>query len=152
MSLAPHDIRDRLAAHLAGALPEWHESPYPLELMPYDARSDQHRSFALALPSTVPVRGDRQSGRGGVAAGTQAATVVQVGWSWWVRSTDAVADYSEALAAELVLLSALGKTMKDPSLSFALLRLSRRVVNGDGGALFLGVVELEVYHRLPLVV
>lgn len=150
MSLPIADIRDRLAAQLQAVLVDWHESQYPLELMPYDARPTQHRAWAIAVPTTVAVRGDRQSERGGVARGTQALSTVKVGWTWWLQPDGAAAALAEAYTAEAELVAALVAVVPGPHLRLLVQGMARRVQNGEGGALFLGTVTCEVLHRLPL--
>jgi len=146
------DLRDRIAVHLAGVLTPggWRESSYPLELMPLDPRADQHRAWAVAIPTTLPDRQDRQRGRGAVARYAEATSTVQVGWSWWLRPDAVALDYAEALGAEAVLVAHALTVQSDPALTPILGSMRRRVLDGDGGALLLGVVEFEVHHLVPL--
>lgn len=157
MALAIQDLRDRIAQQLAVLSPDWGESGYPLELLPFDARPEQHMVWAVSLPTTQAVRQDRQSSRGGaVERGTQALTTVRIGWTWWLRDNGAVEDLSDAYGAEADLVAALVAVDGDPGLRLLVQAFERRVVpapaagGGLAGALFIGTITCEVLHRLAL--
>jgi hypothetical protein len=75
---------------------------------------------------------------------------VSVAWAYRVRDDGAAMDVPSAYDAEAELLAALLGVEPDPDLSVQFARATRRTTAGEVGMLLLGVLELTVYHRLPL--
>lgn len=146
MALTVRQLAERLASHLQGALPGWHHSVYPVELMPYDTRPTQHQAWAVAVTATVPAALDRQRR----SEGAHVVSSVSVAWAYRVRDDGAAMDVPSAYDAEAELLAALLGVEPDPDLSVQFARATRRTTAGEVGMLLLGVLELTVYHRLPL--
>lgn len=147
MALTVRQLSERLAAHLAVQLPDWRQSIYPVELMPYDTRPTQHLCWAIGLGVSTVAALDRRR----VTVGTHTTTGVTVAWAYRLRDDGVVADVDAAYDAEAALVAALLTIDQDPDLGLQLDRLSRRVVGGDSGhIILLGSVELTCHHRLPL--
>ena len=149
--LTVRSVRDRISAQISGALgPDgWSESGFPPDLFPYDSRALAHLAFVVGVPSTTPAQLDRQSARGGTTKATLATTLVTVRWAHRLRADGVPQDYGDALDAEARLIACVLEVDTDPHLSVRLLRVPTRSTPADGTA-FVGTVEFEVLHRLPL--
>ena len=152
MSLGVASLRSRIADGLLTALAAagWSQSRYPADLLGADPRSLAHLSYAVGVTTSAPMPLDRQSARG-ITRGTHALTRVVVRWSHRLRGDAALADYDAALREEQRLIAACLAVDADPELAVRWGGVPSRTVAGDGTYL-LGVVDLEVYHRFPLVV
>jgi hypothetical protein len=152
MSLSVANVRSRIAAGLLTDLQPsgWSQSRYPADLFGSDTRSLAHLSYAVGVTSTAPMPLERQSARG-LERGTHALTRVVVRWSHVLRADAALDSYDAALREEQRLIAACLAVDADPELAVRWGGVPSRTVAGDGTYL-LGVVDLEVYHRFPLVV
>lgn len=146
MALTVRHLSERLAEHLRLQLPDWRQSVYPVELMPYDTRPSQHLCWAIGLATSQVAALDRRR----VNVGTHTSTTVQVAWAYRLRDDGIVHDQDLAYDAEAALVAALLTIDQDPDLGVQLERMSRRVVPGEGSAILLGTVDLICHHRLPL--
>ena len=143
MTLATSDIRRRVADAIR-ALPGWTESRWTYDLFPLDTSSLAHHAYAVGVPSSTPVDRDRQR-----RAGALMVTSVAVRWLHRVRADRQVADYDDALDAELDLMAAIMALDGVPDLSVRIDSIPSRAITGDGTYLQ-GDVSLQVMHRYHL--
>lgn len=151
MGLTVREVRDRIATGITNALGSagWTESRYAADAPGMDTREMRHLAFQVRVPSTAPAALDRQNTRGGVTErATVCTSLVVVQWSHRLRADGQAADYSDALGAEAALTYALLAIDRDRDLALRIVRI-RRVVPPESD-LFIGEIELEVLHRLPL--
>lgn len=147
MALTVRRLVERIEEHLRVQLPDWRQSVYPVELMPYDSRPSQHLCWAVAVPLSNVATLDRRR----VSVGSHVTTGVQVGWAYRLRDDGIALDLAEAYDAEAAIVATLLSIDQDPDLGLQIDRMARRVVPGDTGShLMVGTIELACHHRYPL--
>lgn len=153
MALTVRQVRGNIAAAITSALGAggWKESRTNYDLFPQDARDTAHKSFAVGVPSSAPAALDRQNNRGGTTErGAVTTTVAGVRFCFRLRADAQVADYDDALTAEAALIAAVLELEAQAGMSIRLLRVPLRTGAAGDGTAFLGQLDFEILHRMPL--
>jgi hypothetical protein len=150
MSVTPATLRSRLAA--AVAHPEWREAT-PLEL--FSARTLPHKTFAVGAGDTVPAQGRprRQPRRGepdtAAAKGLLCSTTLTIATAYALRADARVADYDDALAAEVALVQRVADTFDETDVEAPTLVRIRRQIVDDSVAAVVTTLDWTVLHLYP---
>lgn len=150
MALTCHDLLDRVAAQLAATLgvldPPWHESRVGHDAFGKDPRTIAHLAWALAVPTSSAVAGDRQRARGEATRGTQTISRLSVRWSAQLQASALRDTLGLGYDAEAALRNAVLATASNADLAIVWRDAERSEVSGH----VVGRQLFDVLHRLPL--
>lgn len=145
MSIETYTLRQRTAAALTAALAGsgWQESSDSYDTFGAGDGERLHLSFAVGVPSTVAVVGDRQIR----TVGAWSTSRVGVKWAYNLSALDQVVSYDAGLEAEADVLKAVLAALT--SIGVRLVYESgNRAVDDQGW--MMGTIVFRAPHHLPL--
>lgn len=148
--LKPSTISQRIAEAITARLASpvvpgaWRQSRYPYGAFGPESPEIEHHGFAIGLPRTTPLDGDRRDRLVGAGSFTEVA----IRWAHHLRAEGAVVDERAALDAELELVAAVGLTDGNPELCPIWTGTTRST--SRNGLVFVGECRFDVGHYYPL--
>ena len=101
-AVLPSVLAQRFVDALTGTPPGFIQARVLAEIYGHTAGSLIHKGFAVAVPMTEPLAGDRQRS----SIGTHVEDQILVRWSYILRPTDQWTDYKSAMDAEQTMIAA----------------------------------------------
>lgn len=101
MTVSPATIRQRASAAIDALGAEWNENPFGFDGFDLERSELAHRSFAVDVPGTTPLDGDRQR-----PTGAQVASELAVKFACVLTQEAVVAGTDTTFADELAVLAA----------------------------------------------